>query len=110
MTDTLAPQADSTVPPVVVPFTESYLALADQARLRIPRARKAKRNWRLYAKLAQAIEDLAQGVEYGVRDDRTGTVTTWGARPMALPTNYPGYTLVERSVGAWTPRFPGVSE
>lgn len=46
--------------------------------------------------------------EYGVRDHKTGRVTNWGEDhpKFYIPTSYPGYTQVSRTVGDWQPLAP----
>jgi hypothetical protein len=60
-----------------------------------------------------AIADLGyefnreRGTEYGIRDDTTGDTFRWGASSFGSnPENFPGYTLVTRTVGDWQPLTP----
>ena len=44
--------------------------------------------------------------EYGIRHDATGQVTHWGKwdhLALSNPADYPGYTIVTRTVSAWAP-------
>jgi hypothetical protein len=61
----------------------------------------------LQAVAAAAIAGAEPRVmEFGVRCDETGGVTTgpgWDYLSQADPKDYPGYTLVTRVVGGWEP-------
>lgn len=48
-------------------------------------------------------------VEYGVRDVVTDHVTYWGGEnflALSEPRNFPGYTIVTRTVSPWEPLHP----
>ena len=56
------------------------------------------------AHLALSAQEAATEVEWGVRDDRTGRVTSWGHQNFlerSDSSDYPGYTIVRRDMGPW---------